>query len=378
MSTIATQKLTIDARMLKDSGIGVYIQRVLEELSKADIGFDVLVKSKDADHVKRTYHGAGTCRVFDANIYSVKELLQLSGETKGSHMFWSPHYNVPFINHASGLKITTIHDVYHLAYYQTLSWKQKLYAKFMLAHAVRSSDLVFTVSHFSKSEILKFIRCDPEKIHVVHNGVDAGHYRSARPLDPAKYGTESPYVLFVGNVKPHKNLKSALRGFKIYSETLKKPEDLLDFIIVGKREGFITGDDEVLQMLEQPFYRRHVRFTGWVDDEDLPAIYKNAALFVFPSLYEGFGFPPLEAMAAGCPVISSDAACMPEIYEDAVLYFNPQDENAIAESMKKVLSDKNLNDALRERGFDQVKKYNWTEAARSMLDIIKTQANRLK
>lgn len=146
-----------------------------------------------------------------------------------------------------------------------------------------------------------------------------------------------PYILYVGNDYPHKNLKR----LKLAFEKLKK-------------QGFNYG---------------LVLATKFVSEQELDDLYKNASLFVFPSLYEGFGLPPLEAMKRGVPVVSSNATCLPEILGNAVLYFNPLDVNDIADKIKKVLTDKNLREQLIQKGFEQVKKYSWEEMARETLKL---------
>jgi len=368
-------QLTIDARLINNSGIGVYLQNIIqhEALQKFDV--KLLYNRKDI-----SYFGALKPEInlseFNANLYSIKELLNSPKTTKGSDIFWSPHYNVPLVNFAKKLKIVTVHDVYHLAYYRTLSSKQRIYAKIMMHRAVEASDVVFTVSEYSKNEITKFTACKPAKIHVVHNGVDFLRYNKQWPVSEEadvllKYKITHPYILFVGNVKPHKNLRNALLGYRKFIEAAKGELKHIHFVIAGKQEGFITGDDEIAKLIMKPFFKENVVFTGWVDNEDLPILYQQASTFIFPSLYEGFGFPPLEAMAAGCPVVSSDAACLPEIYEDTVVYFDPWKVSSIAEALLEVLSNEELRRELIQKGYKQSKKFTWDKAVNQKLEIIK-------
>jgi glycosyltransferase involved in cell wall biosynthesis len=295
-------------------------------------------------------------------------------KTVNTDIFWSPHYNVPIINFASKVKVVTIHDVFHLAYYRTLSLGQKMYARLMVNRAV-DSDVIFTVSQFSKSEIVKYTSCNPKKIKVIYNGVDFEKFNkrfdeNRKNVVLSTYQISSRFILFVGNVKPHKNLKTALLGFKELLLSSAKFSDY-KFVIVGKREGFITGDKQLDSLLSDPFFNHKVQFTGWVQDEDLPVLYQAAATFVFPSVYEGFGFPPLEAMAAGCPVISSNAACMPEVYEDAALYFDPLNPVEIAKVLDEVLTDSWLRAALIKKGLNQAKKYDWQKTGSEEIKYLK-------
>lgn len=238
-----------------------------------------------------------------------------------------------------------------------------------------SSDIIFTVSQFSKDEIVRYTRCDPKKIYVVYNGIDFNKFsrkleKHLQALILQKYNLFHPYFLYVGNVKPHKNLTKALLGYKLYVEGLDSSVAQTKFVIVGKREGFITGDEEVAKLLSQPFFKTNVTFTGWVANEDLAVIYQNAALFIFPSVYEGFGFPPLEAMAAGCPVISSNAACLPEIYGDSAFYFDPYNEQQISQAITTVMTGNQVRSALVEKGTAKSKEFDWNRSVERKLAII--------
>jgi glycosyltransferase involved in cell wall biosynthesis len=370
-------KLTIDARLVSSSGIGVYIQNIIKSPLLLNYDLELLYRAVDRDYFNTV---ATTVKLteYNAGLYSINELLNTSFTTRNTDIFWSPHYNVPLFNFASRLNVVTIHDVFHLAYYHTLSTLQKVYAKVMISKAVKSK-LIFTVSEFSKNEIIRHTSCNPDNIRVVHNGIDFQkfNYRFSPGVTNKvlqTYKINSPYVLFVGNVKPHKNLKTALLGFK---ELLCSSSGFNDykFVIVGKREGFITGDKQLGGLLNDPFYSSRVQFTGWVKDDELPVLYQQAKTFIFPSIYEGFGFPPLEAMAAGCPVVSSDSACMPEIYQDAALYFNPLKEAEIAEALFNVLNNNGIRDTLVKKGLNQGKKYSWDSTVAKKLKYIEEFAS---
>lgn len=364
-------RLTIDARMVRSSGIGVYLQNLLVNPLLQKYQIKLLCLEKDIEYLQSLNVNAFQFVIFEKKIYSLEELLTAPFKTFNTELFWSPHYNVPLVNF-SAKKIVTVHDVFHLAFYNSLNFKQKVYSKLMIDRAVNYSNLIFTVSNFSKTEIIKYSSCDPDKIKVVYNGVDHKRF-SKKYLEIEKqeildrYLLNGPYFLFVGNVKPHKNLKKALLGFKEFIYSAGNQYCHFKFLIVGKRDGFITGDNEINVMLQESFYKGKVNFTGWVQDEDLALLYQQASVFIFPSIYEGFGFPPLEAMAAGCPVISSNAACLTEVYEDAALYFNPCDPVAIGEALWKVTDDSRLKENLIKKGLEQSKKYKWEDAIRQKL-----------
>ncbi len=364
--------LTIDARLINSSGIGVYLQNVLKSERLNNYSLKLLYKEEELSFFKNIAANAELIP-YNAPLYSLQELLLTPAKTSNTDIFWSPHFNVPVMNFAKKLKVVTIHDVFHLAHYNTLSTGQKIYAKLMYQKAVQSSDIIFTVSETSKKEIIKYTGAVADKIKVVYNGIDFQQFntilnKEAKQKVLDNYSIDFPFVLFVGNVKPHKNLRNALLGFKEYLLNEKTTD--VKFVIVGRREGFITGDTGINTMVQDPVLKDKVHFTGWVQHEDLPALYQQAKAFVFPSYYEGFGFPPLEAMAAGCPVISSNASCMPEIYGEAALFFNPSNTNEIGEALNHILNDEEVRINLIEKGFQQSKKYNWQESIDTKMNWI--------
>ena len=369
--------LTIDARLINSSGIGVYLQNILKSERLKKYSLKLLYKEEELAFFKNIAAYAEMIP-FNSPLYSIQELLHTPAKTRKSDIFWSPHFNVPVVNFAKKLKVVTIHDVFHLAHYNTLSTGQKVYAKLMYQKAVHSSDIIFTVSETSKNEIIKYTQVAADKIKVVYNGIDFLQFNTVlsqadknKVLD--KYNIHFPFVLFVGNVKPHKNLRNALFGFKTYLLNNNATSTDTKFVIVGRRDGFITGDTQLETIVQDPVLKEHVHFTGWVQHEDLPALYQTAKAFVFPSFYEGFGFPPLEAMAAGCPVISSNTSCMPEIYGEAALYFNPANTNEIGAVIHRVLNDQEVRNNLIINGLVQSKKYNWYESVNSKMNWIEAQ-----
>ncbi|MFK5953154.1 MAG: glycosyltransferase family 1 protein, partial [Desulfobacterium sp.] len=165
-----------------------------------------------------------------------------------------------------------------------------------------------------------------------------------------------PYFLFVGNVKPHKNLTRLLEAFELLPSNISQ-----ELIIVGKKEGFITHDSMVEKKAVS--MKQRVHFTGYVDNELLHQYFVHADALIFPSLYEGFGLPPLEAMACGCPVLVSNAASLPEVCGDAAIYFDPYSIKDMADKIKHLLSDKALQDKMRIKGLERAKKFTWKKSA---------------
>lgn len=362
--------LTIDSRMINSSGIGTYLRNLIRFLAKQEGFFLSLIgNSSELNQFKNQNVKIVPAR---STIYSISEQFEIPRKLRKTDICWSPHYNVPIIPVRSKKRVVTIHDVNHLALSESLKAKQKLYSRFMMRKAVSLSDKIVTVSNFSKSEIIKYTGISDKKVKVIYNGVEQDRYRIYNDNElflkiRKRYALSEKYILFVGNVKPHKNLRNLLFAFQRFIQFKSKDYYL---VIVGKKEGFITKDHQIYKILESDVnIKEKVIFTGYVEENDLPIIYNLASLFVFPSLYEGFGLPPLEAMASGCPVIVSNTTSLPEICEDAACYVNPEDGQDIMRRISEVIYNENYRKQLIEKGLKRVKRFSWDESAGKHIEL---------
>lgn len=349
------RKLIIDCRMWDASGIGVYLRETLGRLERElpDFKFELLgdpgkLKNfgENFNIVKCTY-----------GIYSWQEQLLLGGlvEDKES-LFWSPHFNIPFS--LTNPFLVTIHDVFHLAMKEFISAPTYFYAKALLKRAAHRSKKIMTDSEFSKTEIQKYLGIPSEKIEVIYCGLGQG----SENFDRTGW-VDKNYILAVGNLKPHKNLVNLVKAFRMIRESV--PHQLK---IVGDFEGLKSSDKELMEELKRD--SGQIDFLGKVDQQNLIQLYKNASVFVFPSLYEGFGLPPLEAMTFSCPVIASNLASIPEICGDAPVYCDAQSPASISESILRVLSDNQLREKMRGRGLEQIKKFSWDRTANRVARLV--------
>jgi len=362
-------EICVDARMVHNSGIGTVLLNFLEnfndEFSLALIGSEryllPLVKGKSKVIIINTEIG----------IYTISEQIAFPWLIPSCDIFWSPHYNVPLLPIRARKRVVTIHDVYHLAFRQTLDRVQQLYSSMFINQAVSRSNCVVTVSDFSKSEIIKHTSVNPELIEVFHNGVDVNLFHEIRDSvlllrTREKYKLPDRFILCVGNVKPHKNLKQLILAVKILQNSIHDYK----LVIVGKKEGFRTNDPILLEMINNdPFLTDRIIFTGYVSNEDLVNLYNLASLFVFPSIYEGFGLPPLEAMASGCPTLVSNAASIPEVCGDSARYFDPNDPNDIAVRIEDALSDTDNNQYYIEKGINRAYSFSWKKNYRQHIEL---------
>ncbi len=358
--------LFLDARMIEHSGIGTYIQNLLP-FFKGKID---LILLGDENKIKKYVKDLEIIPL-RSPIYFPLEQIEIPLKIKKCDIFWSPHFNAPIFSIKAKKRVVTIHDVFHLAFSKYYKFLERKYLNFLINSATKMSDIVITVSNFSKEEIIKYTNADPQKIKVIHNGVDTNIFKiyEKEILEKFKIKHNLPdkFILYVGNVKPHKNLKNAIKAFEILSRDYK------DFylVIVGKKEGFYKGDKEIFTFLEgDKSLSKRIIFTGYIEKEDLPFIYNLAFLLIFPSLYEGFGLPPLEAMACGCPVVASNIPVIREVCGDAVYYVNPLDPWEIAKGILEVEENEEIRKGLINKGLDRVKNFSWENSAKKHLEVI--------
>lgn len=341
--------LCIDARITDAVGIGRFIRELVPLLNRPPFQILLLVNREGEEWCKNIEQ-----RVFSAPIYSVKEQLLFPLKIPRCDLFWSPHYNVPLLPIRAKKRIVTIHDVCHIVYGQFFPWFKRSAAHFVMKNAFLRSDCVATISEFSRSEM---VRCFGRARHVNVIPLAVDHFLTKIRNDVRhKYGLPSRFLLFVSNLLPHKNCAVLVEAFR----KLKIPD--LGLVIVGKGEKK-EGDPLIFWL-------------GKIPDADLSSLYKEAELFVFPSLYEGFGLPPLEAMLCGCPTLVSSAGSIPEICGDASLYFNPLDVDELTKKITKVVGNQVLKSELISKGRERAKKFSWAETARCYHELFERLSKR--
>jgi len=256
-------------------------------------------------------------------------------------------------------QIMTIHDVSHERHPEWFSKNYNRFYGFMMPRIARKAHAVFTVSHFSKQEIIETLGVDPEKIFVVPNGIPL---HKNRPSDEEilmykKPENEEKYIVSVSSLDPRKNFIRLVEAFELLEDKSVKL-----YIIGMQFKAFNTPD---LQRL----IGENVVLTGYVDDDKLKEMYQNALFSVYPSLYEGFGLPPLESMSYGCPVIASDIPAIKEICGDAVLYSFPYNRDDIKDKMDLLTGNPELRRELVVKGLDRIKLYSWEKSAKILLEV---------
>ncbi len=333
--------ICIDCRFHGHSGIGRYIREKVSALMKEhpENKYSIILDRENInDEFAGCLSGSNVSLIHcAARMYSLREQWQLPLRIPACDVFWAPHYNAPLLPVRAKEKWVTIHDMAHLAIADILglSVLQKLYARLFFYHSAHCYDVIYTVSEFSKREIIRYENVPASRIIVHHNHVDTGRYHRIDDIFlqeqvRKKYQLSRRYILFVGNIKPHKNLHRLLEAYGMLQ--LEQPNSC-KLVLAGQSEGLLTAATNLAELIEQYAIRDKVIFAGYVDEEDLPVLYSMAELFVFPSMYEGWGIPPLEALACGCRVLASDAASIPEACGDRVEYFHWQDTNELKEKL---------------------------------------------
>lgn len=362
-------RIAIDARKLHDYGIGTYVRNLLKQLARLDpeTEYVLLCRPADADLPRRLGENFRAV-VVTAPPYSAAEQLQVPRVLRRERaaLFHEPHYVLPpFVGCPS---VVTIHDCIHLMFPQYLpnrfAW---LYARAFLWSAAHRSARVLTVSEASKRDILRFYDIPPEKIEVIPNAID-DRFGIPPPEEEIvrvreRYQLQRPFILYVGNIKPHKNLDRLIEAFALLRG---EGFEHLSLLIIGDE---ISRYPRLRRTVQRHKLQKHVRFLGFVPDQTLAVLYRLASVFVFPSLYEGFGLPPLEAMASGTPVVTSNVSSLPEVVGDAAVLIDPYDPAAIAGGVREVLTDPDLRAALVAKGLARARAFSWEQSVRRIREI---------
>ncbi|MGE5234923.1 MAG: glycosyltransferase family 4 protein [Acidobacteriota bacterium] len=367
-------RLGIDARKLADFGIGSYLRGLLGELATCDMPGDtvVFVAPESRSLLPELPPGWRIVEV-DAPGYSLKEqaALPLAALRAGVRVLHVPHYVVPML--FPGRLVVTIHDIIHVLFPEFLPSNIGFaYARFFIQAAVRRARWVITVSETTARDLRRLFRAPAEHLRVVPHGVDEIFLAPAdERVDEqarARFGVAHPYLLHVGNHKPHKNAEGLLKAYQALVHDGRG--EVPPLVMVG---GF-KPDGELAQRSVAMGLGGRVRCLGHVTRPELVALFHGATLFLYPTLYEGFGLPVLEAMACGVPVVAGDIMAVREVAGDAVIRVNPRDVMDLAGETRRLLEHAELRQQLVDKGRKRAQSFSWRQAAESTLDIYRAVA----
>jgi glycosyltransferase involved in cell wall biosynthesis len=374
-------KIGIDVRRMTEFGVGTYIRNVVRSLSRLDRGNEYFLigppdKVKEIGALPPNFHSVSIL----APDRSVQGYREFRSALKGLHcnlvhipnLFSVPRFlPCPYV--------MTVHDMLeHLsrARQQTGFWGA--WHLQMTKRVLRGAARIFAVSNFTRMEIEKLFQIPTNHIEVVYNAIDErflhGHADAAdREFIAQRYQVTYPFLLYAGRISPHKNVVRMIEAFSALKTELEKealyPD--LKLIIIGDD---LSGNPDLRRTVVRSGVQHDVRFLGFIPIEVLRIFYDEAKIFVFPSLYEGFGLPPLEAMAHGTPVVTSNVSSLPEVVGNAAVLVNPENIFEISRALFRVLTDKALRDRMKERGTKQAARFSWDSSVRRVLDVYRQVA----
>lgn len=376
-------RIGIDARLFgtKHGGIGRYAEQLLKELELIDSINEYFVfldesgmndyqpKKSNFKKIKADFRAYSLGEQLIFPFLLAKHRLDLVHFT---------HFNVPLL--FRGKFVVTIHDliISHYPSHRATTLNPALYKTklffydLVVASSARRAKKVIAVSDFTKQDIAHLLKVDSDKIQTVYEGVDLPSVSEVNTEEILnRLQLSGDFLLYVGSAYPHKNLEKLIEAFAIVAAN--RPD--LKLVLVGKINYFYKALQEKVKEMAQlsgpepDKFLEKIVFAGYLGDEELVALYRQARAYVFPSLIEGFGLPPLEAQAYDLPVASSDRSCLPEVLGESAIYFNPEDTEDMASKIELILSDDNLRQQKIASGRSNLNKYSWKKMAQEINKI---------
>lgn len=375
-------KIAFDAQLLfekQKTGVGWCAQRLINELVQIpDIECTLncfpIRDRKRQTRILAFYKEKG-CRInmpllIPARVYNHLERYipvpygALFPEREDITQFFN--YTIPY--GAIGRQLTFIHDMAFLAFPETVEKRTRRWLNCYIRKYCKRASLVLTVSEFSRQEIHRYMGVPLEKVKVVYNGVDPEFYHPGYPETrirqvAKKFNITGDYILYLGTLEPRKNIETLINAYFL----LKKSGSTCPKLVLAGKKGWLY--DSIFSRVQENHLENDVIFTGYVPEEDVPVLMNGARIFLFPSLYEGFGIPPLEAMACGTPVITSNSSSLPEVVGDAGLMVPPKDAKALADGIMRILTDDQLYGQLQEAGMKRARRFTWKRSAETLAGI---------
>lgn len=366
-------KIAFDLRRISNPGIGRYMKCLVEAvLAHATNHEFLLILPPDSQQTISSAASRAERLSCGVQYYSLREQFELPRILRrhAVDLLHSPHFVLPLMG--SCPSVATIHDVIYLACKDDLpSWAGRIYYRTMMSASTRKAERIITVSEFSKSDIVRWLKVDPARIEVVYSGISPAFepVRDSSRIEKLlnQYGIGREFVLYAGIYKPRKNHAALLRAM----QKLLAGGISAQLVIAGSMH---KGRAELMKLATELKISDRVIFTGFVNDSDLAALYSAARVYACPSLYEGFGFTVLEAMACGTPVVCSPATSLPEIAGSAALYADPAQPAEFADALARVFSEPDLRSRLVAAGYGNCRRFSWQNAAARTLTVYESAA----
>lgn len=351
-------KIAVDVQTTlgQPTGFGFYVSNLTENLKKIDSKNEYILARPQSEV------DFSTPQRFIWDQFKFPSLARKSG----ADLLHQPCFSAPLL--FSGPVVVTIHDIISILFPQNIPFASRMFYSKWMPFSYAKARHIISISESTKRDIVRVLKIPASKITVIHNGYDA---KFKKRIDASqisqmrnKYSLPQDYLLHIGTLEPRKNLDFLIDVF--YEAIRDRKNSNLSLVITGKKGWYFEGLFEKVRKLE---LEDKVIFTGYVDEQDKGAIYQGAKIFTFPSLYEGFGLPPLEAMACGVPVISSNTSSMPEVIGAAGILLSPKDKRAWVEAITKVNRDDILYGEMKKKNAAQVEKFDWEKTAQKTIEV---------
>lgn len=377
-------RIALDAQLIYEvqkTGIGRNTQMLIDELVKMPDVECVLNcfyrrKKKESDELLATYREKGCIinqsKWMPGRIYNHLERIipvpygMIFGKKAEVTQFFN--YTVPF--GVRGKSVTFVYDMAYKSRPETMAAKTRNWLERGMKKYCERAEMIVTISEFSRQEIHRYMNVPLDRIKIVYCGVDTEKFHNRCTKEQItevkdKFKIDGDYLLYLGTLEPRKNINSIIEAFHV----LKNQKKIEQKLVIAGKKGWLY--DSIFALVKQYGLENEVIFTGYISDEEARLLMNGAKVFVFPSHYEGFGIPPLEAMACGTPVVTSNASSLPEVIGDAGLMVEPEDITGLADSIEKMLVDENLRQHCIEEGYKQVEKFTWSNAAKQLVEVYK-------
>lgn len=369
------------------SGIGYYQKYIIETMLKSHTNYhfslDCMSIRNNDEKYQKLLDLSENKQNYKINIYyhlpySIYQLVCLlvpipfkwffKDKTDISHFF--NYYLPPGL---SGKKVVTIYDMVIREYPETMKFQTKLMLRLNLRRSIKKSDCIITISEFSKREIMKYYDVPEDKIEIVYCGISTDHFKKSTDMDQVssvlnKYNIKRNYFLYLGTLEPRKNIENLVKAYDLFLSNNDDKTQVPLLVIAGGKGWAYQSIYDLVKKLKLD---NQVIFTGYVSDDEAPILMSNAYAFCYPSLYEGFGMPPLEAMACGVPVITSNVASLPEVAGDAAIYVDPYSVDSIESALQNIFENKEKRDELIQLGYKRVKLFSWENSCKKLNEIYK-------
>lgn len=365
----------IDARPLigNKSGIGNYLEQILRVWAKSSKQNDYYLFAHKDFNLPSELRSIGKIVLpLKPGTIWVQTAIPYLLDRYNIDLFWGPNYSIPLIRPKKTKAVITVHDMVSFVYPETLPAKTVIHNRFGLPMYLHHADYVITESESTKRDILRFLDYPHSRVDITLLGVNQRFFQNISERDQIlrKHDIDFPYILSVGTIEPRKNLIGVIQAF---FRLLKGHTVEHRLVVVGANGWKYSAVYELLE--SHPELKERIYFLGYVPDEDLPALYQGASLFVYPSFYEGFGLPPLEAMASGVPVIASNVSSIPEVVGDAGLLVNPYSIDEMANAIERILTNQELAYTLSKTGLERARTFTWDRTAKQTLSIFEKIMN---